>query len=280
MKRERFPLTSEQMELLLAFEVAGSLEALADLMAKDPSVISRNLRKLAEEWPVLIKNSGRWQITPLGRQVNFISRDFQDRLHKLTDSLKKKHWTASSFRLPKKSLLVVINAQKALQDPAYGRRNNSTAERNIQNILGHWRKKRWPIVHIKHISENPASFFCSNSPSAAFIPSLSPNEGETVLEKTKASAFLGTSLEKFARSLNVETLVLCGFTAGECIDATARQGNDLNFKIVVVADATATFDIKGPKGNLHRAEKVHKGVLAILHSLFAEVIEAKAIFDQ
>jgi hypothetical protein len=51
MKRERFPINSDQMELLLAFEVAGNLENLADLMAKDQSVISRNLQRLANEIP-------------------------------------------------------------------------------------------------------------------------------------------------------------------------------------------------------------------------------------
>jgi nicotinamidase-related amidase len=277
MKRERFPLTSEQMELLLAFEVAGSLEKLAELMAKDPSVISRNLRKLADEWPVLIKTARRWQITPFGRQVNSLSREHQSKLNALTDVLKKKKWGSPSFVFPQSSLLVVINAQKALQDPAFGRRNNSNAEKNILKLLSRYRKEKRPIVHVKHVSDNPASFFYKASPGAEFIPALAPLKHETVFEKSKASAFSSPSLEKHVHSLKVDSLVLSGFTAGECIDATARQGHDLGFKIVVAADATATFDIRGPEGKLHKAEKVHKGTLAVLHSLFAEILETDLI---
>jgi nicotinamidase-related amidase len=279
MKRERFPLTSEQMELLLAFEVSGSLERLAELMAKDPSVISRNLRRLADEWPVLIKSAGRWQITPLGRQVNSMSREYQSRLNALTGVLKKRKWGSSPFAFSQQSLLVVINAQKALQDPAYGRRNNSEAERNILKLLNYFRSEKRSIAHVKHVSDNPASFFYTASSGTDFIPALAPKEYEAVFEKAKASVFSAIGFEKYARSLKVDSLILTGFTAGECIDATARQGHDLGFKIIIIADATATFDIKGPKGKLHKAEKIHKGTLAVLHSLFAEVVETDVILD-
>ena len=57
-KRIRFPLSSEQCELLAAFEDAGSLAELAKLMAKDVSVVSRNLQSLSESG-VLEKVNGR-----------------------------------------------------------------------------------------------------------------------------------------------------------------------------------------------------------------------------
>ncbi len=55
----RFALTSEQLELLLAFENATSLGHLAELIARDPSVVSRNLQRVAESYPVLKKVKGR-----------------------------------------------------------------------------------------------------------------------------------------------------------------------------------------------------------------------------
>ena len=53
--REKFPISSDQLELLLAFENAGSLEELSDAMAKDPSVISRRLKDLANLVPAQMK---------------------------------------------------------------------------------------------------------------------------------------------------------------------------------------------------------------------------------
>lgn len=265
------------MELLLAFEASGSLDKLADAMAKDSSVISRNLQKLSQEFPVLIKASGRWRITPFGRQINNLSRQFLTSVDDLTSEVSKNKNTFGTSKVPEHSLLVVINAQKALYDPAQGRRSNSDAEKNIERMLEFWRKKKRPIIHVKHVSDNPASLFYRKIPGVDFIPNLSPKNQELIIEKSKASAFTGTNLQKLIGQLKTEALVLVGFTGGECIDATARQSSDLGFHTFVVGDATATFDIVGPKNKLHKADKVHKSTLAALHALFAEVLETDAI---
>ena len=78
--RQRFPLSSDQLELLLAFESCESHQKLSEVMAKDPSVVSRNLQQLAEISPVIIKVKGRWQISPLGCQVNQQTSSFLSQL--------------------------------------------------------------------------------------------------------------------------------------------------------------------------------------------------------
>lgn len=260
------------MELLLAFEKIGNLEMLAEHLAKDASVISRNLQKLASELPVLAKKNGRWRMTPLGRQINLLSLEYLEKFEKFAT---KRHHKTSLFKsiIPAHSLLIAINTQKALRDPAMGRRSNSEAEKNILRLLQHWRKGRRPIIHVKHVSENRASFFYRGSIGVDFISELEPKENELILEKSKSSAFTGTDLEKEIRRIKPEALVLVGFTGGECIDATARQASDLGYRIFVIDDATATFDIVGPNGKIHTANKVHKNTLATLHAHFAEVIE-------
>jgi len=72
---ERFGLTSEQCELLVAFETAPSLEALARVLGRDASVLSRQLQRIAQEAPALEKTHGRWRLTPLGRQLASWARD-------------------------------------------------------------------------------------------------------------------------------------------------------------------------------------------------------------
>ncbi|MBI3558075.1 MAG: substrate-binding domain-containing protein [Deltaproteobacteria bacterium] len=70
-----FGLTSEQCELLLTFEMAGSLTHLAALVRRDVSVVSRSLQKIAQTVPVLEKQQGKWRLSPLGRDVNNWTRD-------------------------------------------------------------------------------------------------------------------------------------------------------------------------------------------------------------
>jgi DNA-binding transcriptional LysR family regulator len=56
-------------ELLCAFEAAPSLSALAALMDRDASVVSRQLQRVAQAAPVLRKHQGRWQLSTLGRKI-------------------------------------------------------------------------------------------------------------------------------------------------------------------------------------------------------------------
>lgn len=70
-----FPLSSDQAELLLAFESTNNLNDLAKSMARDTSVISRQLKRLGEEHPELIqKVDSRWRLTHTGRIANELSR--------------------------------------------------------------------------------------------------------------------------------------------------------------------------------------------------------------
>ncbi|MBK6695391.1 MAG: substrate-binding domain-containing protein [Myxococcales bacterium] len=72
---EHFGLSSEQCELLLAFETAPSLEALARALSRDASVLSRQLQRIAQDTPALEKTHGRWRLTPLGKQLAAWTRD-------------------------------------------------------------------------------------------------------------------------------------------------------------------------------------------------------------
>jgi DNA-binding transcriptional LysR family regulator len=75
MTTQRFPLSSEQCELILAFEGTPTLSALAHNVGRDISVVSRNLARVAEKLPVVEKKSGRWVLTDMGRRLNNHTRD-------------------------------------------------------------------------------------------------------------------------------------------------------------------------------------------------------------
>lgn len=192
----------------------------------------------------------------------------------LKKSLKKQ--TQKYFDLPK-ATLVIINAQKALLVSTQRSRNNTEAEAQIAKLLAHWRKTRRQVIHVRHISENPASAFYSKAPSADFIQDLEPEASEIVIEKKKSSAFVGTDLEKVLTNASLDPLVITGFTANECIDATARQSSELGFTTYVVGDATATFDFNGPDGKLIKADRIHRLTLANLGALYAKVVETQEL---
>lgn len=70
-----FALTSEECELLGAFESCGSMAELAKRVGKDVSVVSRQFQRIAEIAPALEKNGGKWRLTELGHSLCAWSRD-------------------------------------------------------------------------------------------------------------------------------------------------------------------------------------------------------------
>jgi len=75
MKSSTFALTSDESELLLAFELFPTLEKLAEAIQRDISNVSRALNRIASKLPVIEKQSGRWVLTEKGRQLNQHTRD-------------------------------------------------------------------------------------------------------------------------------------------------------------------------------------------------------------
>lgn len=71
----RFSLTSQECEILLEFEQAGSLLKLAENLGKDISVVSRNLKSIGESSSVLEKKKGRWCLTKMGHDLNDWTRE-------------------------------------------------------------------------------------------------------------------------------------------------------------------------------------------------------------
>ena len=104
-------------------------------------------------------------------------------------------------------------------------------------------------------------FTCAaSSAEARFMPGLEPADGEAVIDKITSSAFVGTVLGTWLRSLRVQTIVVGGVVTNGCVESTVRNGADLGYRVVLVADACAA---------LSPAEQ--DGSLAQLHGNFATV---------
>jgi nicotinamidase-related amidase len=180
-------------------------------------------------------------------------------------------------RLPRKAALIVIDVQRAFDNPRMGRRNNPGAELNISRLLDSWRATGRPVFHVKHNSRNPKSFFRKGQPGNEIKDEVSPRRGEPVIEKNVNSAFIGTNLERRLRRRGIRTLVLTGLVTDHCVSTTARMAGNLGFSTIVVADGTATFGRTGHDGTRFTAEQMHQAELASLDGEFAEVLDTEDV---
>ena len=148
---------------------------------------------------------------------------------------------------------------------------------NAQLLLNEFRKKELPIVHIQHISLPPnAFFFLPETDGAKINKRVTPQKGETVVQKNYPNSFRDTSLLEILKNAHVDTLVICGAMSHMCIDATTRAAFDLGFNCVVAADACATMDLVF-QNKIIKAAEVHASFMAALSFPYAKVVLTRDI---
>lgn len=106
----------------------------------------------------------------------------------------------------------------------------------------------------------------AGEPLAEIVPELAPGPGEVVLEKQYASAFFGTPLASLLNARGIDTVILTGCSTSGCVRATAVDGMQHGFRVIVpracVADRHAApheanlFDIDAKYGDVVEAREV------------------------
>ncbi|MFE4940352.1 isochorismatase family protein [Streptomyces sp. NPDC056649] len=72
------------------------------------------------------------------------------------------------------------------------------------------------------------------------LPELAPRDGELVVTKTSADAFLDTDLDETLIRLGVTEVLVTGFATENCVETTARQALSHGYDLVLVADGHTT----------------------------------------
>ncbi len=181
------------------------------------------------------------------------------------------------MKLPSSAALLIIDLQKAIDNPVWGVRNNPEAEVNAARLLAAWRGSSRPIYHVKHDSRDPTSTYRPGQPGNEFKDEGIPLPGEPVITKHVHSAFIGTGLEDRLRSAGHETLVIAGVITNNSVEATVRMAGNLGFDTYLAADACFTFGRKDWNGQMRTAEEVHALSLANMHREYCTVLTTAEI---
>src|SRR3954469_22952505 len=110
------------------------------------------------------------------------------------------------------------------------------------------------------------------TPGVEIYPELAPAPGEHVIKKHRYSGFFGTDLDIILREWGIDTVIVSGTTTENCCQATARDAMFLNYRVVFLSDATATYDYPDRGfGSMPNAD-VHHATLVILAASRAHVM--------
>lgn len=105
-------------------------------------------------------------------------------------------------------------------------------------------------------------------PLAEIVPELAPHPGDVILVKQYASAFFGTSLASLLTAQGVDTLILTGCSTSGCVRATAVDGMQHGFRVIVPRECVGD-----------RRPEPHEANLFDIHSKYGDVVSKQEVLD-
>ena len=114
----------------------------------------------------------------------------------------------------------------------------------------------------------------------AIYPEVAPRADEIVISKHRYSAFYGTDLDIILRGRGATTVVIAGVTTENCCHATARDAFYRDYQVVVLADATGTFDYPDVGYGRLSADEIQRATLSILAFSTADVMTTETFITR
>ena len=158
-----------------------------------------------------------------------------------------------------KPALIVVDMINGFTDPdcPLGTYLPDVVSANVK-LLGVFRELGLPIFFttVVYHSDQQASVFRRKVPAlnvlqagsrwVALDPAMGRRDNEPLIEKQWASAFYKTDLDDRLKELAVDSLVMTGLTTSGCVRASAVDGLQNNYQVVIARDAV------GDRNPLHR----------------------------
>ena len=171
--------------------------------------------------------------------------------------------------------LVVVDMINGFTDPEcpLGSEAGVVVEAN-QRLLTAFRTRGLPVFFTTVVYRSPdqARVFRARVPALNVLQPgshwveidarLGPAPGEVVIEKQWASGFFGTDLAERLRQVRADSLVVSGLTTSGCVRATAVDGLQHDYRVVVPAEAVGD-----------RNEEAHRANLFDLNAKYADVLD-------
>lgn len=178
--------------------------------------------------------------------------------------------------LGKRPALIVVDVVKGFTDPAcpLGSEADSVVAANC-TLMEAFHTQGLPVVlsTVIYRHADQATVFrhrlpdlnllVPDSPWVEFDSRLPIIDSDIKLEKRHASCFHGTTLEETLKSDAVDSIVVTGLTTSGCVRATAVDGLQNNYRVVVPREATGDRNPDAHLANLFDLNAKYADVLSI-----------------
>lgn len=142
-----------------------------------------------------------------------------------------------------------------------------------KRILSVFRQRNLPIffTSVVYRNQSQASVFRARIEALNILqagskwvelhPELERAPNEALIEKHWPSAFHQTDLDSRLRAQNIDSIVITGLTTSGCVRATAVDGLQYNYPVVVIEDAVGDRNLQAHSANLFDLQAKYADVI-------------------
>lgn len=171
-----------------------------------------------------------------------------------------------------KTCLIVIDVQESFRHRPFFTQQHLPDYLNAQNALIEGCSRRGiPIVRVLHRDgpEVPSNPFSQASGHVRPLVGLADFDAAATFTKSRHSALVGTGLDVWLTCHGIGRLIVSGIRTEQCCETTTRHASDLGWQVDYVTDATLTWDMVQPDGQLLPAADIKTRTATVLAGRFA-----------
>jgi nicotinamidase-related amidase len=106
--------------------------------------------------------------------------------------------------------------------------------------------ENWIHVNPVQLDTKKRQAFAVDSWGGEWHPEFGPKPGDVIVHEHWAqNGFANTDLDAQLKQHGIQQIVLVGFIANSCVEATGRYGMELGYHVTLIKDATAAFSLEG-----------------------------------
>lgn len=181
-----------------------------------------------------------------------------------------------SLGLGERPALLLVDVIKGFTDPAcpLGSEADSVVDA-CKALLDLFRLKRLPVFFttVVYHDESQARVFRQRVPALNVLepgsewvkvdPRIAPVHGETVIEKQWPSGFFNTNLAQQLEAAGADSIVMGGLTTSGCVRATAVDGLQHDYRVVIAREATGDRNAAAHESNLFDLQAKYVDVMTV-----------------
>jgi len=131
-----------------------------------------------------------------------------------------------------------------------------------------------PVVRVLHsdgpeTADNPFSMI---SGQVRALDGLVDFEPALTVIKHRHSALVGTPLPQWLRQQGIARLIIAGIRTEQCCETTTRHASDEGWQVDFCGEATLTFDMRTPAGEVLSAAAIRERTETVLVDRFCQLV--------